>query len=119
MKQKLIQASTLLLFIGLISVFVLYRSGKIDKALQLSPNGGTINTVHTDTTKIIKPYIMSSSKSIIISEQQIKKQDSIVDNATRKMKSVLDSATWEIMSSSKSGVIIKFPSLKDSIKFIK
>jgi hypothetical protein len=132
MKKKLIQIFVLLSFLSLISLFVLYSTGKLEQwleqpvaNLQGSPNGGKLgNSTDTgkqmlvDSPKVKHPdsakkqsaelrkRMMSSSKSIITIDNLSNRS---AEDSLRKRDSILASA--RLMFSSKSGAIIpKLPS---------
>lgn len=127
-KSYFIKAFILLSFISLITLFLLYRTGKFDKyvlnersELQSSPNGGFIPSNKKDTTKS-KNYFadklrLSSSKFIILSD----KTPSFLDSAKKRIKlPYIQPPNEQMMSSSKSAIIftpITFKPLK-SIRFL-
>ena len=119
MKQKLIKALTLSLFIGSISIFILYRTGKMDNQFQSSPNGGTLtNTSDTNAIVIpdsllITPMMMASSKSIILLHPNKRLEDTAKIDTT---DTSLDSMDIMLMGSSKSMRIIEKPFTIDSSK---
>ena len=108
MKHKLIRFTAIMTFISLISAYVMYRSGIIadEDIIQLSPNGGVVNSVKTDTSAHKPNFdnmtIMSSSKSMMVLDLQKITKDTIQSN--QEPDSVIKKRI-EIMSSSKSGII--------------
>ncbi|WP_153796020.1 hypothetical protein [Foetidibacter luteolus] len=83
---KIIKPLTLMMFFCLVAVFIIYRTGGLNKyilkkeaAMQTSPNGGTLKTAKLDSLlklrKSIPPkkkHILYSSKSaIMVDESQI------------------------------------------------
>lgn len=126
--RLIIQASTLLLFVSLISGFLLYRTGKLDnwfshdrEILQGSPNGGIIGATGTDT--IPTPYSdslrkltlrMSSSKSMTLTDSPVfdtsllrkaMEEQRIIDSITSRNK--ISDRNDQRMSSSKSLILVK------------
>lgn len=113
------KAATLILFISLISVFLLYRTGKLDKyfsqekrSLQTSPNGGTINSAKKDT--VVKPKMdsldklrMYSSKSMTLVDPKLFDTPLTWKKATKPTRSTKPRKQTEVMSSSKSLILIK------------
>jgi len=121
MKQKLLKSATLLLFVGCITLFIAYRSGKInnvDAIMQSSPNGGSLNnTSNSDSTLVLDSItldqLMSSSKSAIILPKIRPLKDSLYSTQT---DTIPDSTIrrFMIMGGSKSIQIIDKPFLKDT-----
>lgn len=72
MKQSILKTLTLTTFLGLIVVFVSYRSGLLDNTLLFSPNGSPVNPVPPDSTSkedtLKKMEIMPSTKSMLLYE---------------------------------------------------
>lgn len=103
MKRNIIKASTLLLFVSLISGFVVYRSGGMEDVIQLSPNGGNVqvkkDSVKSDTTEELT--IMPSSKVHIIAKPKTKK-----DTAKITSPAQTEPKRKQTMSSSKSMMIL-------------
>ncbi len=113
------KAATLILFISLIGAFLLYCTGKLDKyfspekrSLQTSPNGGTINSVKKDT--LVRPNMdsleklrMYSSKSMTLVDPKLFDTPLTWKKAPRKTKSTNPRKQPEVMSSSKSLILIK------------
>lgn len=114
MKQKIIKVITLTTFIGLITVFVMYRSGADGSSIQLSPNGGVINSTKTDSTPKLKfetRSMMPSSKVNKLDDRKYPSRDTVniffkFDTVKRKR--------MELMGSSKSMILFKPEILPDS-----
>jgi hypothetical protein len=105
MNRKLIKPLTILLFASLITGFVVYRAGVLDSPINLSPNGGALNTAKTDTIaradSLKKLHMMYSSKSAIIDDISFNKD-------TNKFVKPDSGITQKIMwSGSKSGRIFE------------
>ncbi|MGN7785326.1 hypothetical protein ACTJIJ_12395 [Niabella sp. 22666] len=115
MRSKLGKGLALTFSIFLVTIFLCYRAGLFpdlmnsDAALQTSPNGSSIqsNTI----AKPSKPKdtlpgrrMFSSSKSMILADP---KQPPPVDVWKHKLKSKALLTEQQIMSSSKSGIIVK------------
>jgi hypothetical protein len=116
MKQKIIKVITLIMFIGSITAFVIYRSVGVGESLPLSPNGSVINSVKSDSTPALKfksKAMMSSSKVIILSDPQYPTRDTV--NIFFKFDSV-KRRRLELMGSSKSMILFKPEILTDSTK---
>ena len=118
-----IKGLTLLSFLSLISIFILYRMDKLNgffkseaSPIQTSPNGGAVNTAKADTMKpstidSLRRLRMSSSKSILIFD----KKPNLFDTIKRKYKPSTNKTETPLMfSGSKSGPIIR----RDDIRFL-
>ena len=112
MKKPWIQALTLCLFVGLITVFVGYRAGWFSEkkeGIPLSPNGSVINS-QNGNKKVNKekkePFIMPSSKAMILPEN-----DSEVDSVHVDSIYIPEENEMEVFPSSKSGKILDAGSL--------
>jgi hypothetical protein len=143
---KLTKAATLLLFLSLISAFLLYRTGRLDtyfsgestnNTFQTSPNGGTISPSENDT--VPTPYTdsliklrMSSSKSAILTEPRsydtsLLRKAIEEQNAIEKQRALTNpQKDKERMSSSKSLILVtprkpvkKFDTANSDIKQLK
>ena len=128
MKPALIKSFTLLSFLFLITIFLLYRMGKFDTYLpgsqadlQSSPNGGTVNSSKKDSAILkvdsAQMQILSSSKSMVVTDRKYIFFDTAKNKS--KFKSVpVKSPVF--MSSSKSGHIFPAATIylkPDTIKF--
>ncbi len=125
-KSKLTQALTLTIFVTLIGLFVMYKSGYFESeteieqtTLQTSANGGSLtNSVQKDS--FVKKVddnnllLLSSSKSVIITKYKKQLIDTLVKKPEQKKE-------LEIMSSTKSTSNIFKPNIFifDSLKFNK
>ncbi len=119
MKNNFIKAITLTSFALLLGLFVTYRSGFFgpkSEAVAMSPNGSVITSASKDSTQVkdsIKPQttIISSSKSIIVRDFNIKddpsQKDSMIDYFKRK---------GIIFSGSKSGPVIKYEDIAKIVR---
>lgn len=119
MKLKLVKTITLLTFIGLITVFVLYRTGK-SKVNQpenheeiLKKNEKKDPTTNLESEKI--PSTASSSEDVKSPEIKHKIR---VDNSNKALDSI-PKQKWQIMPSSKSAIMFEPEIEVDSSKFIK
>ena len=111
MKPALIKSFTLLSFLFLITIFLLYRMGKFDTYLsgsqtdlQSSPNGGTVNYSKKDSVILkvdsAQMQILSSSKSMVVTDRKY----IFFDTAKNKSKfKPVPVKSPVLMSSSKSG----------------
>ena len=127
-KSKFTQTFTLILFITLVSGFILYRAGYFDQyldresaGLQTSPNGGTLSGHSKDSLTFKKDSLprkkvmFSSSKSAVVTDN--------IDFTPAQKKGFTDTAQFhpkelEILSSSKSAVIFHpkpEPKIVDSV----
>lgn len=123
---RLLRAAVLLLFVSLIAFFVAYRSGVLEKEREqkvvTSDPAEAYNTSNSiaynesDTVPIkandSTVPILSTSKSFILTDEQMKKrklwQDSV--NATNRKDSL--STTKTIISSSKSSAVFTSKAMK-------
>ncbi|HYD20442.1 MAG TPA: hypothetical protein VEB40_03120, partial [Flavipsychrobacter sp.] len=76
-RSPLIKAATLCSFFGLLALFLMYRTGRLDTyfyggeaAMQGSPNGGPVAKTKADSVRLrrdsLKRVRMSSSKSGVV-----------------------------------------------------
>ncbi len=128
MKPALIKSFTLLSFLFLITIFLLYRMGKFDTYLpgsqadlQSSPNGGTVNYSKKDSVILkvdsAQMQILSSSKSMVVTDRKYVFFDTGKNKSKFKPVPVKSPV---LMSSSKSGHIFPAPTIylkPDTIKF--
>lgn len=126
-KNHLIKGLTLLTFVLLLSVFILYRMDVWNPTStipekQLIINSLTDNTANTAIRDTITPLrfdsnrrtLMSSSKSLVV----MKEQNPYLDSVLKRKGDSLSKKKW-MMSSSKSAIIIKPSAVQkvtDSIK---
>lgn len=122
--SKLVKGLTLLIFVVLITLFLLYRTGKFDtyltnseSFLQAIPTSSNQSDTSKPKMDSSQKLMMSSSKVLILTDKRTRFSDSI--------KNTLKSDTFRlkeqvIMSSSKSAIIFKPPTANkrnlDSLK---
>ncbi|MCC6369502.1 MAG: hypothetical protein IT236_00710 [Bacteroidia bacterium] len=105
MRGKIIKVFTLLLFIGLINGFVMYRTGWLTEVVLPNPNSGSVNSnqglknVLGDTMEVVPS--LPSSKSIVL-RRKAPKRDTVARFKIDTSKIVDDR-----MGSSKSAIIFK------------
>jgi len=146
MKKNILKGLTLTSFLLLIGLFVTYRAGYFgpnSSPVPMSPNGSVINSNATDTVAsqdTVQPErtIISSSKSMIIRDFNIKEdptqRDSMMEylkekgvilrsETQRKQDSIFEAQTTDqvikkktMFSGSKSGPVIQW---EDLIKIVK
>ena len=123
-KGKFLKGLILISSVSLVTAFLLYRAGIFNKVsgqrnsdLQMSNNNVIVETNLNDTTKPItdSPHklILPSSKSLVLTDNKTIFSDS---SRRRPVKGSVPKTEREILSSSKSGIILK-PSF-DSIQMI-
>lgn len=107
-KTSLQKIATLFSSATLVVLFLLYRTGSFDNTstsnnLQTSHNGGLVKSTILDTAKKSrpKPTMLSSSKTIILTDKTPSYWDSI--NKPKKKQSTLKETS--ILSSTKSAII--------------
>ncbi len=114
-QSKLFKTIAFVNFIGLLSLFLLYRNGSFDKYLYnetntiiTSPNGGTpVKTnkdASTSNTDSLNNLRLSSSKSAIIFDPIKRNKDSIAFKKDSINKILINEKM--LMYGSKSGIII-------------
>ena len=108
----ILKGAALITFVTLITAFVLYRSGRMNELIQVSPNGGTLHSFQADSTvsdtNAINADRMASSKVIILTDR--------LHSDTASSLTVEEiNRMYDMMSSSKSGVIFK-PKQLDTIQ---
>jgi len=124
-KSKVFKALALLNFVGLLTMFLLYRNGSFDnyfynnnENLLTDPNGGTTLKNTDDSTKIVKDTLnkqrFSSSKSLILIENRPKLDTTPSKPDTTNVKQ--SNGNKELMYGSKSGRIIEPKKTKNKTK---
>lgn len=123
--KKIFKGLALLNFIGLLTLFLFFRSGSFDNYIHngkenslTSSNGGTPTKVLKDTSTQKKDSLqrprLSSSKSLVIIDNL--KLDKDTSKIAKEIK--LTKEEKRLMYSSKSGIIIDPKMFKvDSVKF--
>lgn len=124
-KSKVLKALALINFVGLLTLFLMYRNGSFDNYLYNNnekiisdPNGGTTLKNTDDSTKIINDTLnkqrFSSSKSLILIENRPKLDTTPTKPDTVNIKQRNENI--RLMPSSKSGVIIEPKKTKNKSK---